>query len=72
MISLFFPEKYDLALTMDCGQIFRFHSFDFGRTYYGPVKDRILKIAQDDAHHLTISSNSEEGLGPLVSEFFRG
>ncbi|MHA1521012.1 MAG: DNA-3-methyladenine glycosylase family protein [Promethearchaeota archaeon] len=71
MIELVFPEAYDLSQTFDCGQIFRFHSSDDGKTYYGPLSDRIIKLVQIDEHNLEISSNRPEGLLSKIREFLR-
>ena len=71
MVELVFPEIYDLSHTFDCGQIFRFHSSDNGKTYYGPLSDRIIKLTQIDEHKLEITSNQPEGLMPKIHEFLR-
>ncbi|MHA1719309.1 MAG: DNA-3-methyladenine glycosylase family protein [Promethearchaeota archaeon] len=71
MIELFFPEIFDLVKTFECGQIFRFGSIDSGKTYYGTLNDRILKITQNDPHTLIIFSNKNKNLDNLVNSFFR-
>ena len=69
--TLSFPESYDLIHTFECGQTFRFVSFDDGNTYYGPYGDRILKIRQVDAQTLEIDSNITKGLESITEHFFR-
>ncbi|MHA1674573.1 MAG: DNA-3-methyladenine glycosylase family protein [Promethearchaeota archaeon] len=71
MVELVFPETYDLSQTFDCGQIFRFHSSDNGKTYYGPLSDRIIKLTQINEHTLEISSSQPEGLRLKIHEFLR-
>ena len=71
MVEVVFPEIYDLSHTFNCGQIFRFHSPDNGKTYYGPLNDRIIKLTQIDDHRLKITSNRPEGLKPKIDEFLR-
>lgn len=68
-IELKFKEKYDLIHTFECGQIFRFETFDYGKTYYGPLKNHIIKISQKDIHTLVIQSNSDSNID--ISEFRR-
>lgn len=71
MLELSFPESYNLSHTFDCGQIFRFFSDDYGKTYYGTLPDRVLKIQQKDANTLRINSNKEEDLKDKLNQFFR-
>ncbi|MHA1887117.1 MAG: DNA-3-methyladenine glycosylase family protein [Promethearchaeota archaeon] len=71
MLQLKFPEKYDLSLTVECGQIFRFFKFEQSPIYFIPLKDRIIKVEEKNQHTLEISSNKREGLEELVNEFFR-
>lgn len=71
VIELEFLEEYNLTYTFDCGQIFRFESFDNGKTYYGPLEDRIIKITQRDPHTLVIESTKEKDLQSIIKKFFR-
>ncbi|MHA2000834.1 MAG: DNA-3-methyladenine glycosylase family protein [Promethearchaeota archaeon] len=57
--------------TFEVGQIFRFHSHDEGKTYYGTIKERVIKIVQKDAKSLIIQSNNEKELKTFLDEFFR-
>jgi len=70
-LKLTFKEPYDLGHTFECGQLFRFATCDNGRCYYGPLKDRILKISQENAQTLTIESDNMSGLEPIVKRFLR-
>jgi N-glycosylase/DNA lyase len=71
VLRLSFPEPYDLGHTFDCGQIFRFETFDNGKSYLGPLKDRIVKIESIDSHTLEITSNKTTGLEALIRSFLR-
>lgn len=71
IIKLEFKEEYNLIHTFECGQIFRFESFDQGKIYYGPLEDRIIKITQISPNVLQIESNNEKDLKNLVNRFFR-
>jgi len=71
VVELFFSEIFDTVKTFECGQIFRFESNDSGKTYYGALEDKIIKITQKDSHTLNISSNNNSNLEKLVNSFFR-
>ena len=71
MVELFFSEIFDTVKTFECGQIFRFETKDSGKTYFGAINDRIIKITQKDPHTLVISSNKNSNLEKLVNSFFR-
>mgnify|MGYP002352969672 FL=1 len=71
VVRLTFPEPYDLGHTFDCGQIFRFETFDNGKSYLGPLKDRIIKIESIDSHTLEITSNKRTELEVLIRSFLR-
>ena len=71
MIQITFPEIYDLNHTFCCGQIFRFTSVNNGRSYIGPLEDRIIEITQKSPHILQISSNKTRYLEKKVNKFFR-
>ncbi len=71
MVELFFFEIFDAVKTFECGQIFRFESNDSGKTYFGALEDRIIKITQKDPHTLIISSNKNSNLEKIVNSFFR-
>ncbi len=71
MVELFFPEIFDMVKTFECGQIFRFESNDSGKTYYGALRDRIIKITQKDPHTLIFSSNNNSNLEKHLKSFFR-
>lgn len=71
MVVLEFSEQYNLSYTFDCGQIFRFVSFNNGKTYYGPLEDRVIKVSQRNPHTLIIESTNEDGLESKVNQFFR-
>jgi N-glycosylase/DNA lyase len=70
-IRLQFNESYDLPHTFDCGQTFRFTTYDSGRTYYGPIGNRILKIKSLDSNTLQVSSNFDTNLEIFCRSFFR-
>lgn len=71
VLKITFQEHYDLGHTFDCGQLFRFQTFDNGKTYYGPLADRIIKISQVDEHTLIINSDKPHGLEALIKRFLR-
>ena len=71
MIEYTFSEEYDLQKTFEVGQIFRFESFDNGKTYYGTLSDRIIKITQTTENSFVIQSKDETKLQPLLDVFFR-
>nr|QEE16465.1 hypothetical protein DSAG12_02295 [Candidatus Prometheoarchaeum syntrophicum] len=60
-----------MVKTFECGQIFRFETIDFGKTYFGALHDRIIKITQKDPHTLIFSSNINSNLEKLLKIFFR-
>ena len=71
MVELFFSEIFDLVKTFECGQIFRFETIDSGKTYFGALNDRIIKIIQKNPHTLIFSSNKNSNLDKLLKSFFR-
>lgn len=71
MIRLDFKEKYSLSHTFECGQIFRFRTYDDGATYYGTLKDHPIKAYQEDERSIIIESDDEQAVRPLVERFFR-
>ncbi len=70
-VELNFPEPYNLDFTFGCGQIFRFQSFDEGKSFIGPLSDRIIQVRQQTPHSLIISSNKSKNLHEKVEKFFR-
>ena len=71
MIELSFKEDYSLMQTFECGQNFRFRTFNNGKTYYGSLEDRILKVTQKNRNTLLIESNKNSGLNEYANKFFR-
>ncbi|MHA1340041.1 MAG: DNA-3-methyladenine glycosylase family protein [Promethearchaeota archaeon] len=71
MIELEFKEDYNLSHTFDCGQIFRFQTFDNAKTYYGPLLDRVIRVRNKKPNVLEIASNNENNIMPLLRRFFR-
>ncbi|QEE16465.2 DNA-3-methyladenine glycosylase [Promethearchaeum syntrophicum] len=71
MVELIFSGIFDMVKTFECGQIFRFETIDFGKTYFGALHDRIIKITQKDPHTLIFSSNINSNLEKLLKIFFR-
>jgi N-glycosylase/DNA lyase len=71
VVELFFSEIFDTVKTFECGQIFRFESNDSGKTYFGALEDRVIKITQKDPHNLIISSIKNLNLERYVNSFFR-
>ena len=58
---------FNLKYTLECGQCFRWTKED--EYYIGIIKDRVIKIKQEDSH-LYILSNKEEDLEKVVKEYF--
>lgn len=71
MITLEFNEKYSLMHTFECGQIFRFKTFDDGTTYYGTLENHPIKAYQEDDHSIQIETHDDKVVKPLVNRFFR-
>jgi N-glycosylase/DNA lyase len=71
MIELHFNEDFNLHKTFECGQIFRFQTFDRGMTYYVPLSDRILKLHQISPATIQIDSNIFDNLEEIVKDFLR-
>ncbi|MBQ8380012.1 MAG: DNA-3-methyladenine glycosylase 2 family protein [Clostridia bacterium] len=58
---------FNLKYTLECGQCFRWTRED--EYYIGIIKDRVIKIRQQD-NYLYIISNEEEKLEESVKEYF--
>ncbi|WP_371804684.1 DNA-3-methyladenine glycosylase 2 [Candidatus Lokiarchaeum ossiferum] len=71
MIELSFENEFNLMKTFECGQNFLFESFDNGQTYYGPFKDRIVKLVQITPHIIGIDSNVKKNLKNEMEIFLR-
>ena len=71
MLKLSFNEFFSLTHTFECGQIFRFQTFNDGISYYGTAFDRVIKITQQDSHTLLVESTNEKQLKEKLDIFFR-
>ncbi len=61
---------FNLKYTLECGQCFRWECIDENRyEYIGVIKDRVIKIRQDE-ENLYITSNKEENLREVVMDYF--
>lgn len=61
---------FNLKYTLECGQCFRWECIDnTSLTYVGVIKDRVIKIRQED-DKLYVSSNKEENLEKVVMNYF--
>ena len=58
---------FNLKYTLECGQCFRWNKV--GDYYIGIIKDRVIKIRQED-NYLYILSNKEENLEEAVKNYF--
>lgn len=58
---------FNLKYTLECGQCFRWTKED--EYYIGIIKDRVIKIKQEDSY-LYILSSKEENLEKVVKEYF--
>ena len=58
---------FNLKYTLECGQCFRWTKEE--EYYIGIIKDRVIKIKQEDSY-LYILSNKEEDLEKVVKEYF--
>lgn len=58
---------FNLKYTLECGQCFRWKKVD--EYYIGIIKDRVIKIRQEE-NYLYILSNKEENLEEAVKEYF--
>lgn len=58
---------FNLKYTLECGQCFRWKKVD--EYYIGIIKDRVVKIRQEE-NYLYILSNKEENLEEAVKEYF--
>ena len=59
---------FNLKYTLECGQCFRWKEIE-PNTYIGVIKDRVLKVRQDN-DTLYIISNKEENLEEVVRKYF--
>lgn len=59
---------FNLKYTLECGQCFRWKKLE-DNSYVGVIKDRVLKVRQED-NTLYIISNKEENLEEIVKEYF--
>lgn len=71
MLKLSFKEFFSLTHTFECGQIFRFQTFNSGVSYYGTQFGRVIKITQQDPHTLLVESTNEKQLKEKLDYFFR-
>lgn len=61
---------FNLKYTLECGQCFRWECIDDKKCeYIGVIKDRVIKIRQDE-ENLYITSNKEENLEEVVKDYF--
>lgn len=61
---------FNLKFTLECGQCFRWECIDDEKCeYIGVIKDRVIKIRQDE-ENLYITSNKEENLREVVMDYF--
>lgn len=61
---------FNLKYTLECGQCFRWECIDDKKCeYIGVIKDRVIKIRQDE-ENLYITSNKEENLEEVVMDYF--
>ena len=61
-------DYFNLKYTLECGQCFRWHKVD-ENYYIGIIKDRLIKIRQED-NYIYVLSNNEENLEQAVREYF--
>ena len=61
-------ECFNLKYTLECGQCFRWQKID-NMTYIGVIKDRVLKVKQDN-EYFYITSNNYDNLEQVVKEYF--
>ncbi len=71
MLELTFDNEFNLKKTFECGQNFRFNSTDNGKTYYGTLNDRVIKLEQINKKRLKINSNIQKNLEIRVKRFLR-
>jgi N-glycosylase/DNA lyase len=58
--------------TLKCGQNFLFETFDNGKTFYGPLENRYIKIWQEEnPHRIFVDSNQPKGLEEAINTFLR-
>lgn len=61
---------FNLKYTLECGQCFRWECIDDKKCeYIGVIKDRVIKIRQNE-EKLYITSNKEENLEEVVMDYF--
>lgn len=61
---------FNLKYTLECGQCFRWEKQeDDDNTYIGVIKDRVLKVRQEE-DKLYISSNNNDNLEGIVKDYF--
>lgn len=71
MIELSFENEFNLKKTFECGQNFLFESDDEGKTFYGPLKDRIVKLVQIKPNVIAVDSNIKKDLKMKIEKFLR-
>ena len=63
-------ECFNLKYTLECGQCFRWKEVEGkNNTYIGVIKDRVLKVKQDE-DYVYIKSNNNDNLKEIVSNYF--
>ncbi len=61
---------FNLKYTVECGQCFRWEKvIDEDNTYIGVIKDRVIKIRQND-NKVFVSSNNMENLEDVIKNYF--